>query len=251
MTKFLLAAMAVSMITDSAMAATVTASGDVPLFLATSAQVSTHIRNGKGGLTGEPEIYVAPDGDATAGGANAQGQFAWAVNLATAFSFAYDANGGANGQGLLTTTLGAASVVFGDVGTEVMAGGLTFNALRFAMQGPNGNTETAFALSNLTINGTIVGPSLFSLGNATADYGVTGFGTLSDFLITGTLTRTGTSLINPPGRPYLDLVMGRVASAAPPPAIVPVPAALPLLLAGLGCLAALARRRRGKAPISG
>jgi hypothetical protein len=242
-TKILKTAVALLLMTGASEAATVTASVAVPVFLATAAQVSTHVRNGQNGLAGAAEIFVAPDGNANDGGTSAQGQFAWTVNLATAFSFAYSATGGFNGQGLLTTTLGASSAVFGDVVGEAIAGGLTFNALQFAIQGPNASAETAFTLSNLVISGTTVGPASFSVGNATADFGVTGFGTLSNFLISGTLTRTGTSLINPQARPHLDLVMGSVA-VAPPPAPVPVPAALPLMLVGLGSLAALMRRRR-------
>lgn len=219
-------------------AATLDVSGTPPAFLANTAQVSTQFRNGQAGLSGAAEIYVAPDGDAGNGDPRAQGQFAWSLGTIINFTFSYDADGGFGGQGLLTSTLGASSAIFGDVVGEVVAAGLSFNALQFNLQGPNAATETAFTLANLVINGTGVTPTSFVSGfNVFNDYGVTDFGTVSDFLITGTLERTGTVMGTTQSRPRLDLIMGNVTP-------VPLPAGLPLMLVAMGGLALMARRRK-------
>ncbi len=219
-------------------AATLDVSGTPPAFLANATQVSTQFRNGQAGLSGAAEIYVAPDGDAGNGDPRAQGQFAWSLGTIISFTFSYDADGGFGGQGLLTSTLGASSAIFGDVVGEVVAAGLSFNALQFNLQGPNAATETAFTLANLVINGTGVTPTSFVSGfNVFNDYGVTDFGTVSDFLITGTLERTGTVMGTTQSRPRLDLIMGNVTP-------VPLPAGLPLMLVAMGGLALMARRRK-------
>jgi hypothetical protein len=232
------ALLALCLFGQGAMAATLNVSSTPPAFLANTSLVSTQFRNGQAGLSGAAEIYVAPDGDAGNGEPRAQGQFAWSLGTIISFTFSYDADGGFGGQGLLTSTLGASSAIFGDVVGEVVAAGLSFNALQFNLQGPNAATETAFTLANLVINGTGVTPTSFVSGfNVFNDYGVTDFGTVSDFLITGTLERTGTVMGTTQSRPRLDLVMGNVTP-------VPVPAALPLMVLALGSLALIARRRR-------
>ena len=237
-TKAFAAVLALCQFGQGSTAATLDVSGTPPAFLANATQVSTQFRNGQAGLSGAAEIYVAPDGDAGNGDPRAQGQFAWSLGTIISFTFSYDADGGFGGQGLLTSTLGASSAIFGDVVGEVVAAGLSFNALQFNLQGPNAATETAFTLANLVINGTGVTPTSFVSGfNVFNDYGVTDFGTVSDFLITGTLERTGTVMGTTQSRPRLDLIMGNVTP-------VPLPAGLPLMLVAMGGLALMARRRK-------
>ena len=227
----------------AASAATVDATNGALVFLADTAQVSVLANHGNGAANGVSEIFVAPDGDAS-NTPSADAQFAWVVNQAIAFAFSYDADGGFGGQGLLTATLGNASAIFGDVVGEVIARALTFNALSFTLVGPNANTESQFTLANLHVAGMAVSPGSFSsAGSLTNGFGVTGFGMVSDFSVTGTVTRTGTDLR---GRPSLAMAMGNVTPAleVSPVTPVPVPAALPLLLLALGSLGLMARRRR-------
>ena len=225
-------------------AATLDVSGTPPAFLANATQVSTQFRNGQAGLSGAAEIYVAPDGDAGNGDPRAQGQFAWSLGTIINFTFSYDADGGFGGQGLLTATLDGVSAIFGDVVDEVIAAKMSFNALGITLEGPNANKETLFALDNLQINGADV--VLGSFGSSVKEkneFGVTGFGEVSDFVVTGTLMRSGTELR---GRPSLAMTMGSVKgdTALKAVAPVPVPAAMPLLLLAFGSFAVMARRRR-------
>jgi hypothetical protein len=121
---------------------------------------------------------------------------------------------------------------------------MSFNALGITVVGPNANAETLFTLGNLQINGADV--ALGSFGSSVKEkneFGVTGFGEVSDFSVTGTVLRTGTDLR---GRPSLEMTMGTVEGGAALKAVapVPVPAALPMLMLAFGCFGVMARRRR-------
>ncbi len=227
----------------AASAATLDVTEDELEFLDDTAQVSMLAHHGNGAANGVDELFVAPDEEA--GKVHSAGsQFAWSVNKVISFAFSYDAYGGFGGQGLLTATLDGVSAIFGDVVGEVIAAKMSFNALGITLEGPNANKETLFALDNLQINGADV--VLGSFGSSVKEkneFGVTGFGEVSDFVVTGTLIRSGTELR---GRPSLAMTMGSVKGDAALKAVapVPVPAALPLLLLAFGSFAVMARRRR-------
>lgn len=227
----------------AASAATLDVTEDELEFLDDTAQVSMLAHHGNGAANGVDELFVAPDEEAGKDH-SAGSQFAWSVNKVIAFAFSYDADGGFGGQGLLTATLDGVSAIFGDVVDEVIAAKMSFNALGITLEGPNANKETLFALDNLQINGADV--ALGSFGSSVKEkneFGVTGFGEVSDFVVTGTLIRSGTELR---GRPSLAMTMGSVKgdTALKAVAPVPVPAAMPLLLLAFGSFAVMARRRR-------
>jgi hypothetical protein len=227
----------------AASAATLDVTEDELEFLDDTAQVSMLAHHGNGAANGVDELFVAPDEEAGKDH-SAGSQFVWSVNKVIAFAFSYDADGGFGGQGLLTATLDGVSAIFGDVVGEVIAAKMSFNALGITVEGPNANAETLFTLGNLQINGADV--ALGSFGSSVKEkneFGVTGFGEVSDFSVTGTVLRTGTDLR---GRPSLEMTMGTVEGGAALKAVapVPVPAALPMLMLAFGCFGVMARRRR-------
>ncbi|MEM1431388.1 MAG: VPLPA-CTERM sorting domain-containing protein [Pseudomonadota bacterium] len=230
-----------------AAAATLVASDTPPDFLTTEPRVSSQFRNGQAGLAGAGEIYVAPSANAGNTPTRAEGQFAWSNNTLYTFTFSYDSDGGFGGQGLLTSTLretaqapGAAqSAVFGDTAGEVVSSDLTFNAMRFNVQG-NSNGDETLSVNEMFINGMQIDTAPFGTPGAFADFGVTGFGTVSDFDIVGQLTRPGSSLGTSQAAPRLDFVLGTVEDLSE----IPLPASAWMLLAALAGLGAGLRRRR-------
>ena len=204
-----------------------------------SQRVSTQYRNGQAGTRGAGEIYVAPDSDAGNGEPREEGQFQWSLNQPIDFLFSYDSDGGFGGQGLLTSTLGGTSALYGDVADETVSSDLTFNTLQFNVESRN-NGDEAISITSLMINGMGVDSAPFGLDNAFQAYSVTGFGTLSDFTITGSLIRIGEVAGTQQSRPRVDLIAGSADVIDP----IPLPAAAWMLLAGVAGLGAVARRRK-------
>lgn len=90
----------------------------------------------------------------------------------------------------------------------------------------------------MTVNGHSV-PGTYGGDDTFSDFGITGFGTVSDFTVAGSIFRDGTTPGTQNARPRLDLRMG-TAEMAP----IPLPAAGWMLLAGIGGLAAARRARK-------
>lgn len=224
----------------AAPAMAVTAASGAAAFIAGDI-VSAQFRNG---LSGD-EIYVAPDNDAGNGAPRAAANLAWA-NTSYTFTFSYDADGGAGGQGLLTASIGSTSAVFGDVASEVVAGGQSFNALSFYIN--NGNTGAGgsvdqgdFVVSDLVFNGAAVTNGPFGTANAFGEFNITSASLFSDFVVTGTLTRSGPLPGTSQARPLFNLQVGNVQP-------IPVPLGLPLMATGLlGAFVVFGRKRRAAA----
>ncbi len=120
--------------------------------------------------------------------------------------------------------LGNDSAVYGDEDGEAVSSSLTFNALQFNLEGRSNDGDDFFSIDNLKINGASVSGGPFGSFGSFEDFGVTGFGSIADFIITGDLTRNSLGA-SQQSRPRLDLIMGNVAP-------VPAPAAALLLVTG-------------------
>lgn len=199
-------------------------------------EVSVRFRNGDQSLSGVDEILLAPDGTPGSGADRVRGDYAWQLNSPVNFSFSYDADGGAGGQGLLTAMLGGSTVILGDDVSESLSSDLQFDALNIRINARGGGAQT-FSVTQLAINGMNVQNLPLNVQQAKRRYSVTGFSLTADFTITGTLLRAGNSLGLLRQRPRIDFNMGKTEA-------VPLPAAAWLMLAGLGGLGLAKRLRR-------
>lgn len=90
----------------------------------------------------------------------------------------------------------------------VFSGKFGFNALQLNVESRS-NGDEAITVANLTVNGHSV-PGTFGGDGLFSDFGITGFGTVSDFTVAGSIFRSGTALGTQRARPRVDLRMGNV-----------------------------------------
>ena len=168
------------------------------------------------------EIFVGKN-DLSTGANRSEAEYGWTPG-SLAFSFVFD---GLTGQ--VTSTLGTTVTSY--------ASGFNMEAfvLKLTLANRSKNTGT-FAVNGLSVNGQALGN--FTSTNYT-DWTVTGFTVAPLLTVTGTLVHAGLFDKNDSERVKFEVTAGLREISA-----VPVPAALPLMLAGLGGLAFVARRRK-------
>jgi hypothetical protein len=178
--------------------------------------------------TGGQEVYLGT-GDLGVAGNRAGQNYTWVSPGAFDFTFTVDL-----ANDLLTSSLPGATL------TRAYAADPVINAFRIVVRDDatavNGMQAGDIWLTNLVVNGT-------SLGDVTSKgtpgfnaFTVTGVDVGSLYTLSGTINLFGTMSTSQEAN-RIEITAGYV-----PP--IPVPAALPLLLAGLGGLAFVARRRK-------
>ncbi|WP_308916935.1 VPLPA-CTERM sorting domain-containing protein [Jannaschia sp. LMIT008] len=198
-------------------AATLT-SADQPTFTGDAATRFRSFNN-----TGGQEVYVGSGNLGSPSNRNAA-EYNWAPGSYD-FSFTVDL-----ANDVLTTTLPGLAPL-----TRAFTSDDAINAFRISVVDRDANGEVW--LSDLSVNGESLGDVTDANDEGFQTFFVTGLASASTYSVTGTLNLSG-SFGNSQERSKLDIVAG--ATDLPP---VPVPAALPLLLAGLGGIAALGRRK--------
>jgi hypothetical protein len=176
------------------------------------------------------ELYVGTD----LGSNSNRSETGLTYTGSSTFSVSFDTSTGA-----VTGTYGGTSV-----SRNVTLPLLAINALRIDVNGPRDLTDPSidnyFTLTGLTLNGVsisdIVGDT--SAPGSNEDFYISGFGTPTTIMLSGTLNYFGTLNLN--GSSEAARVEVRFGNVAP----VPVPPALALGALALGGLAVYARRQR-------
>jgi hypothetical protein len=182
------------------------------------------IRIGNNGLSGDRELGINTPPPA----ANvASGQFSFTSGTAYDFDFGYVA-----ATNTLTLSLGGTSI-FTDVFTNV--GDANIMYIRAASRDETGDVESTL-LSDIMFNGGGVLGSVLSEDGARTYATITGADFASDWNLTGDLTFTGP--FGKTGSNYA--VQFKLVETTP----IPLPAAGWMLIAGVGGLVALKRRRK-------
>jgi hypothetical protein len=178
--------------------------------------------------TGGQEVYLGT-GDLGVAGNRAGQNYTWVSPGTFDFTFTVDL-----ASNLLTSALPGATL------TRAYAADPVINAFRIVVRDDatavNGVQVGDIWLTNLAVNGTALGTVTTQGQTGFNQFTVTGVGVGSLYTVTGTINLFGTMSTSQEAN-RIEITAGYV-----PP--VPVPAALPLLLAGLGGLAFVARRRR-------
>lgn len=182
--------------------------------------------------TGGEEIYVGTPDLGVASNRLIADEFNWASGgTAFNFSFGLDAN-----TDTLSYSLTGDNVAIANSATFAQQPNI--NAFKLSISDRD-RTGDVF-LTNLVVNGTSLGDVSDSNLNAFQDYTISGVDFSSGiFSITGTINRIG-PFTNSQESARIELVAGTVDP-------IPLPAAGWLLLAGVGGLAAAARRKKAKA----
>lgn len=223
-----LSAIACAVALGTANAATVIVVSDFDPDFNSAAEMRLRNMVGSAALNGDDELYVGENGLGS-GAVRSQAQFIYGA--AQKFTFSYDA-----ALDRATATLGEGMSQAS--ATYDYADGLSFNAIEMLItdranyQGVDG----ALWVTELSVNGETFG----TIGSPMGGSGqwTFKFDARDDFMVMGVLNRSGVFASSA----ELNKVGFKAGSITSAP--VPLPAAAPLLLAGLAGLAGLARRRR-------
>ncbi len=178
------------------------------------------------------ELFVGI-GDLGVGANRSEAEFTYKPG-GYAFNFTYDSV-----TGLISSTLGGSTISYtGTVGliTDTLVLQLSNRVpSTLTRQGPS------FSLGPISVNGELVAaPATCGIF---CEWSVTDFATASTLSVAGKLKFSGSLRGSESELMKFQITGNTVAPVAP----VPLPAALPLLLAGLGGLGLIARKRRKKA----
>lgn len=177
------------------------------------------------------ELYVG-SGDLGVGGNRAEAAVTYAASQA--FSLSYNKD-----TGVVAGSIGSANQVFS------AAAGLGFNALSVNITGPNTGTGSYFSLTGVTVNGEAAGDFT---GAMPPDARTTVTSIISGFALSGsTITLLGTLNYFGPLGTNISAEQAAVNVKFGEFAPIPLPAAAWLLLAGIGGLGMVSRRRRAAA----
>jgi len=181
--------------------------------------------------TGGEEVYLGTQDLGNAGNRLAADEFDWASGgSAFDFSFNFDSNANTLGYQLDGTSAAVGA-------NATYAPDPTINAFKLSVIDRDSTGD--IWLTNLVVNGSSLGDVTSASDEGWLDFMIRDVDVSSGmFAVSGTINRTGT-FGGSQEASRIELVAGTLPMSA-----VPVPAALPLMLAGFGALGIVARRNR-------